>query len=131
MITNSDWEMFFNEIDDKAYYSLLHLATDEEDLDKPFVVDELLRDANFMYFFKDLLISESLTENLHQKDQDIAFELMDIFYKGIKDSKDLELRNTFKNLKSTDKDFLYILIKRLLLTFGIKKFYEKNYQLYV
>lgn len=131
MLTNSDWEMFFKEIDDKAHYSLLHLAKDDEDLDKPLVVDELLRDANFMYFFRDLLISEHLTENLHEKDQDVALELMDIFYKGIKGSEDLELRNTFKNLKSTDKHFLYILIKRLLLTFGIKKFYEKNYELYV
>ena len=131
MLTNSDWEMFFKEIDDKAHYSLLHVATDEKDFDKATIVDELLRDANFMYFFKDVIMSEYLTENLHEKDQNVAFELMDIFYKGIKESEDVGVKEVFKNLKSQDKDFLYVLIKRLLLTYGIKKYYERTYELYV
>ncbi|MBW2998491.1 hypothetical protein KY321_03035, partial [Candidatus Woesearchaeota archaeon] len=111
--------MFFKEIDDKAHYSLLHLATEDDvDYDNPQVVDYLLRDANFMYFFRDLLISEHLTQGLHEKDQNVALELMDIFYKGVKNSDDTDVKDLFTNLESKDKDFLFILMKRLLLTFG-------------
>lgn len=131
MTTESDWTMFLKEIDDKAYYSLLNVATDDSDIDKPVAVDILLKDPNFMYFYKDILISDYLTQDLHEKDHNVAFELLDIFYKGIKKSEDEEVKNVFNDLKEEDKDFLFVLMKKLLLTFGIKKHYEKNYKLYV
>ena len=68
MITQKDWNVFFQQIDDRATESLLDIAHRKEDRNTAVMVDGLLKDSNFMHFFKDIMITEQLTEELPIKE---------------------------------------------------------------
>jgi|TARA_R100000081_G_C4786841_1_gene155127 hypothetical protein len=131
MITQKDWNVFFQQIDDRATESLLDIAHRKEDRNTAVMVDGLLKDSNFMHFFKDIMITEQLTEELPIKEIVISEFLMELLYYGIKQSEDDIVKETFMDLKKQDKEFLFLLMKKVLLSYGIKKYYENKYKLCV
>jgi len=131
MITQRDWNVFFQEIDDRATDSLLDVAHDNKNRETAILIDELLRDSNFMHFFKDVMITEYITDELPIREVALSEFMMELLYYGIKKSKDEVVKETFSDLNKNDKDFLFLLMKKVLLSYGIKKYYENKYKLCV
>ena len=52
MITQKDWNVFFQQIDDRATDSLLDIAHRKENRETAIMVDGLLKDSNFMHFLR-------------------------------------------------------------------------------
>lgn len=131
MYTDKDWKIFFREIDDRTVESLLIIAEDTEDIKKVKVVDDLLKDSNFMHYYKDLMITEHLTEDLQDEEVSISKYMTEVLYHSLKNSNNDFVSDMFEDLRKDDKKFLLLLMKKVLLSYGIKKYYENKYELCV
>tara|TARA_R110001592_G_scaffold146594_1_gene370708 strand:+ start:699 stop:1094 length:396 start_codon:yes stop_codon:yes gene_type:complete len=131
MYTNNDWKVFFEEIDNRAVDSLLNVAEESENIKQAIVIDKLLKDCNFMHYYKDLMVSEHLTDELPEEEVIISKYMTEILYHGLKNSKNEFINEMFIELNSDDKKFILLLMKKVLLSYGIKKYYENKYELCV
>jgi len=131
MQTNKDWKIFFEAIDNRAVDSLLNIAEDTEDVKQVSVIDKLLKDNNFMYYYKDLMITEHLTDDLPKEEILISEYMTEVMFHGLKKSKSKFINEMFADLRDEDKNFLLLLMKKVLLSYGIKKYYENKYELCV
>lgn len=123
------WQLFFDRIDEKATDSLLDLAFDTNSAETVSSVDELLRDDDFMYFYKDSLISQNLTKDFFYEDESVAEQLTDNFYSYIKKSNNEKIKSLFGSVNSDDKEFIDVLIRKLVFSLGVKKYYEYKYKI--
>jgi len=131
MQTNKDWKIFFEAIDNRAVDSLLNIAEETENIKQVSMIDTLLKDNNFMYYYKDLMITEHLTDDLPQEEILISEYMTEVMYHGLKKSKSKFINEMFADLRDDDKKFLLLLMKKVLLSYGIKKYYENKYELCV
>lgn len=129
MMKKMTWQLFFDRIDEVATDSLLDLASKTNSSETLLSVDELLRDDNFMYFYKDSLISQNLTKDFFYEDESIAEELTDNLYSYVKKSNNEKIKTLFDSVNSHDKEFIDILIRKLVFSLGIKKYYEYKYKI--
>ena len=123
------WQLFFDRIDEKATDSLLDVAMDTNSAETVSSIDELLRDDDFMYFYKDSLISKNLTKDFFYEDESVAEKLTENFYSYIKKSNNEKIKSLFDSVNSDDKEFIDVLIRKLVFSLGIKKYYEHKYKI--
>ena len=123
------WQLFFDRIDEKATDSLLDVAMDTNSAETVSSIDELLRDDDFMYFYKDSLISQNLTKDFFYEDESVAEKLTENFYSYIKKSNNERIKSLFGSVNSDDKEFIDVLIRKLVFSLGIKKYYEHKYKI--
>lgn len=123
------WQLFFDRIDEKATDSLLDVAMDTNSAETVSSIDELLRDDDFMYFYKDSLISQNLTKDFFYEDESVAEKLTENFYSYIKKSNNEKIKSLFDSVNSDDKEFIDVLIRKLVFSLGIKKYYEHKYKI--
>lgn len=132
MANTRNWKEYLENIEDRTHETLINLsmATDDDTLVSN--IDKLLKNNEFMMFFKDNILTSNITQSLSSEDRIASKEITDIILNHIvSDKASNETKELFMHMDISDAKFIHLQISRLIMVYSLKKFYQYKYKITV